>query len=411
MAQPPAQAPSADGPSAAGLRAWLALGALSLLFFLITAGTFTSLGVALPDMVASLHWSWSEAALGYTLLALSCGLTSLLPAILVRRFGVRRTLYSGAGLMAAGFLTAGTSVTPLTFWAAAVMMGAGFSLTAIIPGAYVLTRSFSHKSTAIGAYYTAGALGGVAGPLIFTLIHGAALGWRGYWLMLAIAVAVTGVVAAVAVPPGADAADAKAGKAPLAPGDWSVEAALKTPQFWTITAAYTAYLLCETSLNGLSATHLTARGLTPAMAAGLLSLQALINAFARAGAGLIGERVAPRKVAIVALALVTVGIFALGRAQGWVEASLAVTAVGAGYGASSLATTLMLLQAFGRSRNLELMAWMCLVSTLAAAGPVIGGLVKDASGGLTPAFDLFAAVAAMALVALVALRPQRPVSA
>lgn len=402
-------APPAVRP--AGPRAWLTLGALSLLFFLITAGTFTSLGVALPDMVASLRWSWSQAALGYTLLALSCGLTSLAPAILVRRFGVRITLYAGAGLMAVGFLTAGTSTTPQSFWAAAVMMGAGFSLTAIIPGAFVLTRSFSHSASAIGAYYTAGALGGVAGPLIFTLIHGAALGWRGYWLALALAVAVTGAIAAFVVDPSTGSGESGEGKTALAPGDWSVEAALRTPQFWTITAAYTAYLLCETSLNGLSATHLTARGLTPAMAAGLLSLQALINAFARAGAGLIGERVAPRRVAIAALALVTVGIFALGRAEGWAQAALAVAAVGVGYGASSLATTLMLLQTFGRSRNLELMSWMCLVSTLAAAGPVIGGLVKDASGGLTPAFDLFAAVAAVALAALIMMRPQPPLNA
>ena len=57
------------------------------------------------------------------------------------------------------------------------------------------------------------------------------------------------------------------------------------------------------------------------------------------------------------------------------------------------------------------MSWMCLVSTLAAAGPVIGGLVKDASGGLTPAFDLFAAVAAVALAALIMMRPQPPLNA
>ena len=48
------------------MRANAALAALSLLFFILTAGTFTSLGVVLPDMVAALHWDWSRAGLGYT---------------------------------------------------------------------------------------------------------------------------------------------------------------------------------------------------------------------------------------------------------------------------------------------------------------------------------------------------------
>ena len=48
---------------------------------------------------------------------------------------------------------------------------------------------------------------------------------------------------------------------------------------------------------------------------------------------------------------------------------------------------------------------MCLVSTLAAAGPVVGGLVKDASGGFAPAFEMFAVVAALSLAALVLMKP------
>ena len=68
--------------------AWAALASLSALFFLITAGTFTSLGVVLPDMVKALGWNWSSAGLGFTLLGLATGLASFAPAVVVRRLGV-----------------------------------------------------------------------------------------------------------------------------------------------------------------------------------------------------------------------------------------------------------------------------------------------------------------------------------
>ena len=50
---------------------------------------------------------------------------------------------------------------------------------------------------------------------------------------------------------------------------------------------------------------------------------------------------------------------------------------------------------------------MCLVSTLAAAGPWIGGALKDRTGGFEGAFWLFAGAAAIAFVAVL-LMPTRP---
>ena len=50
--------------------------ALSALFFLVSAGTFSSLGVLLPAMVRDLHWNWTQAGLGYAFLGVACGLSS-----------------------------------------------------------------------------------------------------------------------------------------------------------------------------------------------------------------------------------------------------------------------------------------------------------------------------------------------
>ncbi|MDX5393405.1 MAG: MFS transporter, partial [Caulobacteraceae bacterium] len=55
------------------LRPWVLLGVFSLLLFMISGATFSSLGVVLPAMVADQQWSWAQAGLGFTLLGAFCG--------------------------------------------------------------------------------------------------------------------------------------------------------------------------------------------------------------------------------------------------------------------------------------------------------------------------------------------------
>ena len=45
-------------------RPWLLVAVFSLLLFLITAATYSSLGVVIPAMVPELGWSWEHAFLG-----------------------------------------------------------------------------------------------------------------------------------------------------------------------------------------------------------------------------------------------------------------------------------------------------------------------------------------------------------
>ena len=76
-------------------------------------------------------------------------------------------------------------------------------------------------------------------------------------------------------------------------------------------------------------------------------------------------------------------------------------------GWSYLATAVLLLNYFGRERNLELFSLMCLVSTLASAGPFLGGLAHDRLGGFAPALWGFAGVAALVLAAVALMHPPR----
>ena len=392
--------------------AWAALASLSALFFLITAGTFTSLGVVLPDMVKALKWDWSAAGLGFTLLGLATGLASYAPAVVVRRLGVRAALMIGAAVMAAGFVCLYATREVGLYWLGTTLAGIGFALCAIIPGTFVLAGAFRARSAALGIYFTIGGLGGVAGPWLYFAVLRITGGWRDYWLCLAVAVLVLGAIAsALSTPPAAEesaepAAPARAG-VHRTTHDWSVRDALATPQFWIVVAAYTTYLLCGVTVNGISVEHLTERGAAATLAGGMLSFQALINACARAAGGVAGERIDPKHLVVGALACLIVGIAALALAHDVPLMLLYALGIGAGYGVSYLATAVLLLNYFGRGKNLELFSIMCLVSTLASAGPYIGGIVHDRTGGFAPALWGFAAVAAVVLVAVLLMRPPR----
>ena len=401
-------------------RSLATLATLSALFFLAVAGTFSSLGVVLPTMVAALGWSWTDAGLGFSILAVVCGLASYAPTLVIRTLGVRSTLLIGGVFLAAGFGCLAVTDDVAIYDLGAGLAGLGFALSAIIPGAYVLARSFRRVSIALGVYFTVGGLGGVAGPWLYVLAKASPGGWRGYWGLLAVSALVLGALAAVVVrdgePSPAGPSTVEATAAPRPPifrteRAWTVAQALRSPPFWIIVAAYTANLLCEVTVNYGSVAHLTGRGVAAATAAGALSLQAAVSVAARAAGGWLGERVDPRWLVMAALGLLIVGLLALAQARGAGSIGLYAVAVGAGYGLNYLAATVLLLNYYGRERNLELFSTTCLISTLASAGPLLAGRLKDSTGGFGPAFMIIAAITAAVLVAVALMRPPRAVAA
>jgi MFS family permease len=402
----------------------LTFAALSLLFFLVSAGTFSSLGVVLPAMVHEMGWSWTQAGMGYTFLGLACGLASFAPAILIRRLGVRFTLLGGTVLLVLGFGALAQTHTAALYLAATLVIGVAFSLTTTVPGTHVLTGLFKRRSSVLGGYFTIGALGQVAGPLLYVAIEGPSHNWRIYWWVFVGASTVLGGFAAFvckdakagAEPvPTLDAPPEQTGPAEMIQGlkDWTVRRALATPQFYVIVGAYTMYLLINTTAHGFAVEHLTERGVAPKAAAGMLSLEALIGALMAVVGGVVGERVGPKRLLIASLAALVCGMVGLAYARGYGLMLVYAVGVGIGYGLSFLASTMLLLDYFGKRANLELYSIMCLISTSAAIGPAVGGWARDTLGSFTGMFLLCALATFAMFIATLFLAPAkaRPVAA
>jgi len=181
------------------MAAWLTLGSVSLLFFLVTALTFSSLGVVLPAMMGELKLSGSAAGLGFTLLGVFTGITSTVPAMLIRRFGARATLLSGGVVIAAAFAALASAHDLTLYFVGCSLSGLGFTLLATVPGTYLLTRCFRRPDFAFGLYFTIGGLGGVAGPPLYFLTHALSGGWRDFWIVSAVLTLAAAILSAALV--------------------------------------------------------------------------------------------------------------------------------------------------------------------------------------------------------------------
>ena len=412
---------------------------MSTLELLISAATFSSLGVVLPHMVSELDWNWSQAGFGFTILGAACGGSSLIPTLVIRKFGVRMALIFGGVMMAAGLFTMSSVNSLIQYFAAAAICGVAFQMMGAIPATFVISRQFKNRSTALGLYFTIGGLGNVFGPwMVMGVLSIEGQIWRDYWVYQAIILLVTGLLAALIIgldkrfsepaknelhQPGVaetvdvdgnrDQSDVIAVQAETAPRtqavyvtpvDWGVKEAMRTPQFYVLVAAYFANLIALVTVTSLSVGHLVERGVSSQIAGAMLSLEAFIAVIARVGGGFLGERIDPRYLMVVSLACTAIGCWVL--ATSGSQSVLLVYAVGTGigFGMTSLACTVLMLNYFGQRHNLELFSTMCLVGAASALGPTIGGIIHDVSGNFVLMFLILATIAAIVWVGVVFMR-------
>ncbi|MES2035127.1 MAG: MFS transporter [Pseudomonadota bacterium] len=407
------------------LRSWLSLAGFSVLLFLITAVTYSSLGVVLPHMVQEMNWSWASAGLGFTLLGACCGASSFLPAYLIRKVGVRATILLGSAVMVAGFACLATTHGLPLYFVGAALLGVGYQAMALIPGTHVLGALFKGRARVFSIYFTSGSLGGIAGPfMVLGVMAQTGDQWRLFWIVMAVASIAVGLVCAALVggrewlAKAAEDMDAEIAadnaKPDTAPRfyrttrDWTVKEAVRTPQFYILMAAYFMHLLGAVTVASLSVAHLTQIGVAAAVAGTLLSFESFASTASRILGGVFGEKVDPRHVLIGTQAVMAVGLAVLSIAGGSLLLQLLyAVGTGFGFGGTVLAVTMLLMNYYGRKNYLELFSLTCMIGAVSALGPFIGGLIRDNFGSFAPTFQLFSGVSVVVCLAAVVMRPPR----
>lgn len=394
----------ADQTAPSTVRRYFALAAVTALYFFLMAGSFNALGVVLPAMVADMKLSWSDAGFGFTLLGLACGLTSPLPAMAIRRFGIVATLVTAGVLLALGFALLASALSKLQYDLGTLLIGCAFTIGGTVPGTYVVANLFEESSRPMGIYFGVGGLGSIAGPLFYLGVSSVFHAWRPFWWLCALVTGLCGVAAALVVRgiPFGHAHDDT-----IRTAGWPARAALSVPAFWVIVASYTGCLAISTTLHGFSVQHFTEHGLSSAHAAEIMSLVALFAAAGSFLAGEIGRIMGARVLTVAATGAMTLAAVDLLLPQSSLTLGVFVLTMGLGVGLSYVASAILLLEYFGTRQNLELYATMCLISTAAAFGPWFGGAIHDNTGSFRAIFMAFGALGLVLTVAVTFLRRPR----
>ncbi|WP_411820599.1 MFS transporter [Hyphococcus formosus] len=412
---------SAGGASIVGfVRKWAGFSIVSFFFFLVTAGTFTSLGVVLPHMIGELGWNYSQAGVGFSLLALLVGLAAMVPAWIIRRWGIKTSFAVGGACLAIGFALLATATTLMQYFLGASFAGFGYTLCAIVPAVHYFNAKVDAKRRAavIGAYLTVGGLGGVVGPLLATGVVELLGDWRFHWWVLASVTVVMTLLAVSFVDDNKSAAvlaeveTAKSGEAGAdAPYEWSFRQVLRTKEYYIIVFSMTLTLVCGLTMNSWAVAHMGALGVSGAIAAGALSMHALVNSFSRGIGGLLANRIDPKWLLVSALFAEIIGMLALSSADNSFMIGLFAIAEGYGFGMCLFATTLLLVNYYGTANNPEVQGSMHFITTLAMVGPAAAGLVADKIGTFSVVFVAYAVMLLGVLVAAITMRkPKPPVS-
>ena len=395
---------------------------------------FPAYGMGIMNTFMAQQMGFDRTVLGllFTVFMVASGLPAPLFAVLVNRKGVRFTIVTATLLMLVGSLAMATLVQGVwgAVFAASGVVGLAVAAGAGVPTQTGVMRWFvRRRALAMSIVISAGGFGGfVAPPLINRLIESAGGDWRVGWWVFVVVAAVATVIAVLFVRehpsdlgqhPDGIAPDA-AGGGPsrkkrtvfLTTEEWTSQEALRSATFWVLLLCMCGMSLGYTWLLSHGFVHLQDLGHSRAAAASAASAFAIFTLVGKFTVGGSGDRIEPRYLFSIAMALFAVGLLVVMNAT--TTASLYVYAVllGIGWGGSLTCLMTLLGNYFGTKAYAGVVGVTIAVqTTVSAIAPSVAGYLFERYGTYGPTVYTIAVLCFMgSLVLLLAKPPLRPVS-
>lgn len=381
---------------------------------------YTGASVTNASMAAEMGLSRGMLGLGFTAFVLMVGCSAPVSARLVHRYGPRRTLALGSGLVAIGALLLTLVVDSgwsyVAVYGGVVALGSG--LGALIPAQscvanwFVKRRSFGLAIVLAGS----GVAGSVAAPLINQAIAWNGGDWRGGWYCVFAAACVSGCLALWLVrdrpadmgqrPDGQAASDADAEAAGVSPAPaCTLRQAMRTRAYWLITVAAVGETVPSSAVLAHGVPHLRDLGHAPEVAAGAISLFALSSVAGKLGAGYLCDRFEPRYMWTCFILVLSASVVLATQARGLPMMIAFACTLGVGAGGALTCWHSTVAHYFGpRAFPTILGSQMPFSNAFAAVSPFLTGLAFDRVGSYQTAFYAMALMGAV-LACLVLLAP------
>jgi CP family cyanate transporter-like MFS transporter len=373
----PAHAP----PANRWLRLLLAVSLILIAFNLRTV--FSSLSTVLPEVMRAFGMTPSMASVLTTLPVLCLGLFSFPTPGLARRYGAERVILGCLLAVVAGNALRGFAVPPVLF-AGTFLAGAGIAMVnVLLPG--LVKRDFPKNIAAMTGLYTMALCGGAATAAALTVPLSKALGG---WPQALAAWAVPALVVLGLWLPQALSTrhDARAGGA-------RVGSLLGNRLAWQVTLFMGLQSAMAYIVFGWLAPILRERGLDAVTSGLVLSVSIMVQMGACLAAPALAMRGRDQRPVVLALELATIigfiGCYALPLWSVWIWSVL----LGMGQGGLlAVAMTIIIL----RSPDVHVAAKLSGMAQgfgyiIAATGPLLVGVLRDASGSYFEPTVLFVA--------------------
>jgi MFS family permease len=407
---------------------WKLLGAVWLIVFLNLG--FPAYGPAVINAAMARAVGLSRETLGnmFSVYMIMSGLPGPLVAMSVNHFGVRRTLVLGSALIIAGAVLMATVITGGlgAMLAFGLLVGTGVATGAALASQAGLARWFvRRRALALSIMYSAGALGGfVAAPLLNWLIDATGTWRAGWWVLAALSTlaALTALIFVrerpedlgqmpdgIAIPAIGDRPAIDTRPAFITRHDWSFREAARHPSYWLIlmslvggSGGFTLYLA-----HGV--VHLQDLGHPRSIGAWAVSVLTVTGLVAKAILATLGDRIDPRYIWAVFLAVFGFGLVLVVNARALWQVFLFATCLGIGFGGGVVCLMAVLSNYYGTRAFASLAGTAVAINTtLSAIAPKVAGHLYDQGVGYAGTFYFLAAWCLVGACVLYFMRQPEP---
>ncbi len=392
------------------------LGCICLAGFARQGPAVAVLSVFVVPMTDAFGWSRMEIAGAVSLGSVLAAFVSPALGRVLDRRGSRLILC--AAVLGTGFATMALSLTQslamfyLLFCFARMNWAGPFDL-----GLYGALNSWfvARRALATSIATLAQMSGLVAMPLIAQLAMRDG-GWRSGWVAIGATVLIVGFVPVwlflVRRPEDVGLVPDRivAGASPAAPEPrFSRAEAMRTRAFWLL-SLYTVLLYpVQAGVSLHQAPHLIERGISPIVAATVISFFSAASAVASFGVGFLPRRWPLRYILLASALLMSTGSIGLIAIASAADAYLAAGVFGLGLGGIMTLLPVAWADYFGRESYGAIRGVVLSLQVMAqAVGPLLSGVLRDWSGNYTNSLLVFGVLAALA--AVTALAARRPLS-
>ena len=376
--------------------------AISALMVCITLGFCSSnASLYLGPITDALHIKRSVFSLKESCRFIANAIINLFFGFLICKFGAKKLIAAGFACLISAVLLYATSTNVLGFYLGGTLLGVGFSWTTTTMVSYLVNRWFDkNRGTINGLILCANGLGGaIAAQIVTPIIYeaGNPFGYRNAYYLVAILLAVTGVIATILVHEPKES-QGTAAKKKSRGKSWTgitLAEALRKPYFYGAAICVFVTGMGLQGITGIAGTHLKDVGIDKGLVATILSTHSVVLCGSKFLAGFSYDKLGLRKTLLICefcgvcsfVALALSGSSSAGTALAFAWSALAALSL-------PLETVLVPLIAadlFGDKEFAKIMGIFVSVNTAGFAfGTPVANAIFDIFGTYNPALYLIA---------------------